>query len=52
MCGTVKRLLHSELKLIIHPGFIDIPTAERNYNELESLFENFHMKGLPEKGDA
>lgn len=41
MCDTVRRILHPDLKLIIYPGFTDIPTAERNYEALESLFQEF-----------
>jgi uroporphyrinogen-III decarboxylase len=37
MLDCVKRVFHPQLKLIVHPGFIDIPTAERNYHELQSL---------------
>jgi uroporphyrinogen-III decarboxylase len=43
MCETVKRLLHPDLKLIIHPGYIDAPAAERNYYELESILSNFYQ---------
>ena len=39
---TVKKLLHPELKLIIHPNFIHAPTAERNYHELERLMSDFY----------
>ena len=42
MLETVKRLLHPDLKLVIHPAFIDFPTAERNYAELEGLLANFY----------
>jgi uroporphyrinogen-III decarboxylase len=42
MCETVERLLHPELKLIIHPEYIDAPTAEKNYDKLESILNKFH----------
>ena len=42
--ATVKKLLHPDLKLVIHPSFIDLPTAERNYAELDSLIGEFYNK--------
>jgi len=37
MLAAVKKLLHPNLKVILHPAFIDVPTAERNYAALEEL---------------
>ncbi len=37
MLDCVRRVFHPRLKLIVHPAFVDLPTAERNYHELESL---------------
>ncbi len=42
MLETVKRLLDPSLKLVVRPAYIDLPTAERNYAELESLLGNFY----------
>lgn len=39
---TVKRLLHPELKLIVYPGFIDLKTAHRNYEQLENLLSSYY----------
>jgi hypothetical protein len=43
MLAAVKKLLHPNLKLVIHPAFIDLPTAERNYAELEGLLSGFYQ---------
>ena len=42
MCEIVKTILHPELKLIIHPNFIDIETAGRNYDILESILGDYY----------
>ncbi len=42
MLETVKKLLHPDLKLVIHPAFIDLPTAERNYAELDQRLASFY----------
>lgn len=44
MLEVVKRALHPDLKLVIHPMWVDMPTAERNYSELESLLSEFYKK--------
>lgn len=50
MCETVKRLLHPDLKLIIHPAFIDTRTSEQNYDVLESMLQEFfNHKNVEEK---
>jgi len=45
MLAEVKKLLHPNLKVVIHPAFIDVPTAERNYAELEELLSAFYKPG-------
>jgi uroporphyrinogen-III decarboxylase len=42
MLETVRRVFHPELKLIVHPGFVDVPTAERNYDRLQSLLSTLY----------
>lgn len=42
MLETVKKLLHPNLKLVIHPAFIDLPSAERNYAELDQLLSSYY----------
>jgi hypothetical protein len=42
MLETVKKVLHPDLKLVIHPAFIDLPTAQRNYGELEQLLSGYY----------
>jgi len=46
MLETVKRVLHPDLKLIVHPAFIDLPTAERNYEALDSLLSEFYGSNI------
>ena len=45
MRGVVERLLHPGLKLIAHPGYVDLPTAERNYDVLERMLGDFFAAG-------
>jgi uroporphyrinogen-III decarboxylase len=42
MLATVKKLLHPNLRLVVQPAFIDVPTAERNYAELQSLLSGYY----------
>jgi len=42
MLEIVKRALHPDLKLIIHPKWVDLATAEKNYYELEALLSDFY----------
>ena len=42
MLECVKRVFHPKLKLIVHPAFIDVPTAEQNYHELQSLLQRLY----------
>ncbi len=42
MLEEIKRVLHPDLKLVVHPNYIDKATAERNYYELESLLSGFY----------
>ncbi|OQB12682.1 MAG: methylcobalamin:coenzyme M methyltransferase [Firmicutes bacterium ADurb.Bin193] len=42
MLEIVKRVLHPDLKLIVHPAYIDDETAARNYYELENLLGSFY----------
>jgi hypothetical protein len=37
MVEIVKRIMCPNLKLVVHPMFIDLPTAQRNYEALERL---------------
>jgi hypothetical protein len=37
MLAIVRRVMHPKLRLIVHPNYVDAPTAERNYAELEAL---------------
>lgn len=42
MLEIVRRALHQEIKYIIHPDFIDLPTAEQNYAELNFLLSAYY----------
>ena len=42
MIETVKRVIHPDLKLIVQPRYVNDETAERNYNELNALLNNFY----------
>jgi hypothetical protein len=42
MIDTVKRIFHPELKLIIHPQYIDLPTAQKNYETLDKLLSELY----------
>ncbi|PIZ13790.1 MAG: hypothetical protein COY53_02995 [Elusimicrobia bacterium CG_4_10_14_0_8_um_filter_37_32] len=42
MLETVKKLLHPKLKLVVRPNYVDIPTAERNYDVLNSLLSEYY----------
>ena len=42
MLEDVKRLFHPDLKLIVHPNFIDFKTAQRNYGELDKLLKRLY----------
>jgi uroporphyrinogen-III decarboxylase len=42
MIDTVKRLLHPDLKLIVHPGYQDQETSERNYHSLDRLMRGYY----------
>jgi len=39
MVKVVKRVMHPQLKMIVHPAFIDLPAARRNYETLEGLLK-------------
>lgn len=45
MLEMVKRALHPDLKLVVHPAWVDRATAERNYAELEGLLSGFYKTG-------
>jgi uroporphyrinogen-III decarboxylase len=42
MLAVVKRLLHPDLKLYVFPFYVDLPTAKRNYAELEKLLSEYY----------
>ncbi len=42
MCEIIKRVAHPDIKLIVHPNFTDVPTAERNYEAIGSLLKRFY----------
>lgn len=42
MLQTVKRMLHPELKLIVHPSFVNYEAAKKNYEALESLLSGYY----------
>lgn len=44
MLETVKRLLHPDIKLTIHPRFIDAATAERNYELLDKMLNDYYTR--------
>jgi len=41
MVETIKKMLHPELKLIVHPMFIDSETADRNYRILDEMLADY-----------
>ena len=41
MLETVRRVLHPDLKIIVHPGYIDDATAEKNYMLLDALMSEY-----------
>ena len=45
MLDVVRRLLHPDLRLIVHPNCPDRPTAERNYDVLAKVLGEFYGKG-------
>jgi hypothetical protein len=45
MLDVVHRLLHKDLRLIVHPNCPDRATAERNYGVLEGVLGEFYRKG-------
>lgn len=47
MQEVVKRLLHPEIRLIVHPLFVDMPTAERNYEALNVLLTDYYSNHDP-----
>lgn len=44
MVDIVKRMLHPQIKLIVHPLFVDAETAEKNYEVLEALLAEYYLK--------
>jgi hypothetical protein len=42
MLEMVKRALHPDVRLVVHPAWVDLATAERNYAELESILSDFY----------
>lgn len=42
MLQVVRRVLHPDLRVVVHPSFIDAETARRNYEALDSLLSDFY----------
>lgn len=42
MLAVVRQLLHPDLRLVVHPAWVDAATAERNYAVLDSLLSEFY----------
>ena len=43
MCDTLRRLLDPNLRLVVHPTYIDQATAERNYDTLDRMLRDYFV---------
>jgi len=42
MLQVVRRVLHKDIRLVVHPAYIDAETARKNYEALDSLLSDFY----------